>query len=333
MALLALATAAVLVLAGCGSDDNADGDPATAGASAPANEAETPSEHAAAAEARIVDHMLGSTEIPSDPQRIVSLGTALEFEVATLLGLEDRIVGVQGFVLSNDYLDFAEDIVDVTPGGEINIEQIAALDPDLIVGHHLALEDIYDELSQIAPTVVMEFETSAEFKEMGRMYAEWLGGEEGLERHEAAVEEYLTRARDLGDRAEEVGDPELGIIRASSEFQRWELADGYSGTILYQDAGLAVPPGIRELTKPATAASPMNSSSSPIGVPVGLSGSRCRCAPSIASDHRAALAEPSLGPVDGGAERSSYSDRWPHLQWRSDSSQLGAGRLRTSRAR
>lgn len=53
----------------------------------------------------------------------------------------------------------ADDVADVELVGEIgepNLEQIAALEPDLILGSELRVADFYDELSAIAPTVFTE---------------------------------------------------------------------------------------------------------------------------------------------------------------------------------
>ena len=61
---------------------------------------------------------------------------------------------------------------------EPNLEEIAALEPDLIV----VLEQVYEELSQIAPTVGVRFgDSSGEWERYNRAYTEALGKDEEFE--------------------------------------------------------------------------------------------------------------------------------------------------------
>jgi iron complex transport system substrate-binding protein len=135
LAPLALAAVAALGLAGCSA---ASAEPA----------ASTP----AAASSHDVTHARGTTEVPADPQRVVTL-EPLELDTAVALG----ITPVGAAVASNvsgipAYLD-ASGVEPVGTVPEPDLEAIAALKPDLILGTEARHSKLYDQLSAIAPTV------------------------------------------------------------------------------------------------------------------------------------------------------------------------------------
>lgn len=110
---------------------------------------------------RTVEHVRGPIEIPADPQRIVVLDSSYLLDNLVGLGFGDRIVGRSDFLLQNgeppswlvDDVDF--DRIELVGGyGALDLEKIAALRPDLIVGFGIAYEQHYDALSRIAPALV-----------------------------------------------------------------------------------------------------------------------------------------------------------------------------------
>ncbi len=144
---VALLTALLLVLgaAACGSDsDSGSSSSTTTGSSSSGSGFEPVS----------VDHLYGTTEIAERPERIVSLDTQWT-DVLTALGstpvgyLADEREGV---------LPWQDGMLDestaLTGGTVLPFEQIAALDPDLIViTYYLPSESDYALLSDIAPTI------------------------------------------------------------------------------------------------------------------------------------------------------------------------------------
>lgn len=144
---LALVIVAALAVAGCGgggSDATADAGSSSAGT-------------------RTVATIYGPVEVPSEPQRIV----ALDFPEATALAdLGVKPVGRPFYIPSLPaYEKFFKGVPKVTDSGaEPELEKIAALEPDLIVGDANELEGkkgIYEKLSQIAPTALFEWKTAA----------------------------------------------------------------------------------------------------------------------------------------------------------------------------
>lgn len=153
-----------LLVAACGSDDST-GATSTADAATTTTPATTASPEAttappgAAAFPVTIDHKFGSTTIPARPTRVVSLGFT-EQDAIVLFGVQPIAVRYAFGPEDDVFFPWADDAAgDASPEilarGEVNLEQIAGLDPDLIMAVTAGLEQTdYDALSKIAPTVV-----------------------------------------------------------------------------------------------------------------------------------------------------------------------------------
>lgn len=110
-----------------------------------------------------IKHIYGETVIPAQPKRIVVWGTNSQ-DAVLQLGVVP--VGIPFFSYGggdNGILPWDEEAIAALGGeapkilsnsGEIPIEEIAALQPDLILAHFSGItQDEYDTLSQIAPVV------------------------------------------------------------------------------------------------------------------------------------------------------------------------------------
>ncbi len=199
----------------------------------------------AAAPARIVQHAMGSTEIPSEPQRIVVLDQTF---VDAAFTLDTPLVGFTGIPGSGSglpaYLGDArarlgEDAVFLGGIDEPNLEQVAALQPDLILSTKVEHEEIYDKLSAIAPTVFSET-SGPTWKNNIRLLARSIGKESLAEERIGAYEQ---RAREIGDaiRAAEGRNPTVSVVRFLPSGTRLYQRDSFSGIVL-DDTGLARPP-------------------------------------------------------------------------------------------
>ncbi|GAA1167106.1 ABC transporter substrate-binding protein [Ornithinimicrobium humiphilum] len=112
-----------------------------------------------------VEHAFGETTIESDPQRVVTVGWT-DHEIMAALG-EVPIAAVKinwggNDAGSTDWFDEAvtelgADPADITRYDDsdgIPVDEIAALEPDLIIGSNSGMsQEDYDRLSKIAPTV------------------------------------------------------------------------------------------------------------------------------------------------------------------------------------
>lgn len=105
---------------------------------------------------RIIQHEMGETEIIGTPERIVALDWSAS---EILLAMNISPIGVASLENMKQYLrpeGLSPNIADVGTIEEPNLEAIAELEPDLILGAKWSQSGIYKELSSIAPTVMYE---------------------------------------------------------------------------------------------------------------------------------------------------------------------------------
>jgi iron complex transport system substrate-binding protein len=105
-----------------------------------------------------IEHQFGTTEIPAEPERVVTVGfNDQDFVLAlgvTPVGVRENLGEYDA-----DERPWAQEQIDgaefPTVGGEeIDVEAVAALHPDLIVGVYSFMDEAtYDQLSGIAPTL------------------------------------------------------------------------------------------------------------------------------------------------------------------------------------
>ncbi|MFI5646340.1 ABC transporter substrate-binding protein [Kitasatospora sp. NPDC051705] len=103
---------------------------------------------------RTVRHAMGETVVPARPTRVVVLDTG-ELDNVVSLGIQPvGVVHTDGSKSLPSYLrDRAGAPAAVGTINSLNLEAIAALKPDLILGSRLRAQDQYAQLSKIAPTV------------------------------------------------------------------------------------------------------------------------------------------------------------------------------------
>lgn len=192
------------------------------------------SQEAAAAESRAVVHAMGETEVPADPQRVVVLDTphldsALSLDVTPVGSVQSDVEGLPDYVA-----DRAEGIEIVGTIEEPDLEAVAALEPDLILSSKVRHEEIYDRLSQIAPTVFTDYEKG--WKDIFTVTADALDkAEEG----EQALTEYTERAEQVGEQVGSEGRT-ASMVRFLPDETRIYGPGTFSGGIL-TDVGFELP--------------------------------------------------------------------------------------------
>lgn len=156
-----------------------------------------------------VEHQLGVTEVPSDPQRVVTVGYSDQDPV---LALGVRPVAVTDWYGDHPYavwpwaqdeLGEAEPAVlnkgEFTGTPDYRYEQIAALEPDLILGLYTSMTaQQYEQLTSIAPTVgpPKGFPAfAAPWDEATRLAGRALGRSERAEQKIAEVNDVIARSR------------------------------------------------------------------------------------------------------------------------------------------
>ena len=183
---------------------------------------------------RVVEHALGKTQVPTNPQRVVVVSNP-----DTVLSLGVTPVGSMQVDVEDFYLKSQLEEIESTGAPNVpNLESIVALNPDLILGT-TSEQKVYDQLSQIAPTVLADVDSSADWKNLLYKYAEALGKTDEAEQvmvdYNARIEKFQAQ---MGDRLQETT---VSIVRLYQGIFNIYLEDSFSGTIV-ADVGLPRPP-------------------------------------------------------------------------------------------
>jgi iron complex transport system substrate-binding protein len=188
---------------------------------------------------RTITHDKGETTLERKPERIVALDLSL---VGAVVSLERPLVG--GIATYRDLTGFppyfgdaVADTVEVGPLESPNLEKIVELEPDLIISATVRHDELYDELSGIAPTVFVKT-TGPTWKDNIRLVGEALGEED---KAEEVLTAYETRAAALGKAINEKdANPAISVVRFVDGPTRLYAKGSFSGIIL-ADMGLARP--------------------------------------------------------------------------------------------
>jgi ABC-type Fe3+-hydroxamate transport system substrate-binding protein len=159
---------------------------------------------------RVIEHVGGTTTLTGDPKRIVVLEWYL---VEELLAAGIQPVGVadiEGFrSLVTIPLELSQDALDVGTRQEPSLESIAAAEPDLILADDGRHEMIYQQLSEIAPTILVPFDDRSDdiaplddlhnrVTLVGEAINQPDAAQKSLETMETALQEQTARLADAG---------------------------------------------------------------------------------------------------------------------------------------
>jgi len=244
--LVAGAVMMAVVLAGCGSNgDNKSADTgvgdtevATGGrlfSTADEATAKLGSDAEAGVFPRTVKHALGETKLDRKPERVVVLDSG---ELDDVLALGITPVGMATNAGQNgvpSYLaDKAQGIKTVGNVSELNLEAIAALKPDLILGSKLRANDLYAKLTAIAPTV-FSIRPGFPWKEDFLLVADAVGEET---KATGLLNDYQKRATEVKGKV--TGSPTISLVRFRPGDIRLYGNLSFIGVIL-KDIGLPRP--------------------------------------------------------------------------------------------
>ncbi|MGH8934278.1 MAG: ABC transporter substrate-binding protein [Egibacteraceae bacterium] len=205
-------------------------------------------ERGAAGFPRTVQTGLGPVQIPSAPERIVTLGA----EADAVIALGRAPVAMDGGFPDPsevdpwlvDRLGGAEvDLLDLS--AEVPFERIAAARPDLILaGTFLAIDEHYERLSAIAPTITYARGAGIDtWQEQTLLIGRALAAEEAARAAVARVESRIDRTRpDLQGRTYSLSfyyEPGAIAVVAKPED---------AAVVFFQSLGLKLAPGLEPLT-------------------------------------------------------------------------------------
>jgi len=182
---------AASALAACGSDDERSSAAEATGGSGPDD-----------GFPRTIGTALGDVDLAAAPRRVVALGN--EGEAALALGVIP--VMVPGSIrdpsapdrwLADALDDHDVDVADLT-SGSVPLERVSAAQPDLILaGTFFGIEDIYGDLTAIAPTVGYETGYYEDpWQDQTRLVARALGRDAEVEQVITEVERAITEVAD-----------------------------------------------------------------------------------------------------------------------------------------
>jgi iron complex transport system substrate-binding protein len=198
----------------------------------------TPSASPTASGTRTISHAMGETEIPANPQRVVVLdGPVLDACFALGVTPVGATTGVAGAPWPEYLGPGTEGIANVGDIAEPNLEQIAALDPDLIISLQIRHEEIYPQLSEIAPTVLSPYDFT-HWRDSFLVFADALNKADAAP---AIVEAFDARVAELQEAlGDDRGETVVSVVRVLTGELRSYQAVSFSGTVL-EAVGLGRP--------------------------------------------------------------------------------------------
>ena len=195
-----------------------------------------------------VTDVRGDVEIPADPQRIVDLSG--NSDILSILGYD--VVGTANSD-AYDYTKFPSYLEETLSGAKIlgysmqdtmDVEAVMNLNPDLIVISTVQ-EKMYDALSEIAPTVMIQLE-ALNWKDDVRALAKVFNKEDVANEW---IANYENKAKEAGDKIKaEYGEDTTYLSFLASGGQFFIFDGAGFGDVLYNDMGLAKPAGMPEQT-------------------------------------------------------------------------------------
>lgn len=193
-----------------------------------------------------VTDVKGEVEIPANPEKIVDLSG--KSDVLSILGY--KVIGTANSD-AYDYKKFPTYLEDTLKGATIlgysmqdtmDVEAIMNLNPDLIVISTVQ-EKMYDELSEIAPTIMIKSE-ALNWKEDVMNFAKVFNKEDVAN---TWIENYDKKAKEVGEKIKEAQGTNTTYLSFLASGGQFYVFDGAGfGNVLYEDLGLSKPEGMPE---------------------------------------------------------------------------------------
>ncbi|TSD65617.1 ABC transporter substrate-binding protein [Aeromicrobium piscarium] len=154
-------------------------------------------------------------EVPAEPQRVIALwrtGSELaDLGVVPVAQLEGELIDSE---LEPEVFDKVADVPVVGSYEGVDIEKVIEADPDLIIGmDHGSLSIDYDELSEIAPTVIFKIAEPTDVWANYPLVAEAVGRSTDYEDEQAELEKSLAAIQnEYGEGLADLQVTSLGIM-------------------------------------------------------------------------------------------------------------------------
>lgn len=204
---------------------------------------------------RTIEHAMGKTELKAKPKRVVVLDVG-ELDNVVSLGVKpvgyaptEGDDGIPGYLRKD-----AGSPKNVGTINSLNLEAIAALKPDLILGSELRAAKMYPQLSKIAPTV-FSIRPGFTWKENYLLNAAALDEQAEAKDRLAAYEKKAEQlGEDIGEAAKGGEGPTVTMLRYMPGKIRLYAKASFIGTVL-EDTGIERPKN-QQINDLATEVSP-----------------------------------------------------------------------------
>ncbi|MEJ6548223.1 ABC transporter substrate-binding protein [Corynebacterium sp. USCH3] len=158
-----------LVLAGCSSDDSDTSSDDTSSSDSASSDAEGGAEVSEVT----IENMYGEATYNTNPETVVAIGTAVDNLLA--LGITPDVIVERGDDANADWKNpQLEDVERIPVSEEFPLEEVAAHDPDLVVGDTYRIdEDTYNELSKVTnvlPGMDQDANWEPQLQALGEIY-------------------------------------------------------------------------------------------------------------------------------------------------------------------
>ncbi|MBV6623058.1 MAG: iron-siderophore ABC transporter substrate-binding protein [Rivularia sp. (in: Bacteria)] len=182
---------------------------------------------------RVVKHAMGETKVPLNPKRVVVIGG---LDNALALGIKPIAATTLLYDQYPDYLNSkTQGVKKIGVNNTANLEKILYQKPDLILGLNWDA-DIYQQLSQIAPTVLADGDKS--WKEWLTKFAEASGKTETAKKLLKDYDQRINTLRQqLGNRLTQT---QVSLVNFWNNYTRIYMNDSFAGSII-KEIGLPRP--------------------------------------------------------------------------------------------
>lgn len=247
--LMTLLGAAMMVFAGCGSASSSTMEQTTEGtvsAESTTNEKDAVASASLALPASVtfneegnavVEHKYGTTVVPKDPQRVISIkmeDLLLALDIDFLAGRN-----FEGFYLEDEMNEKGIASLSVDEeANTVNYEEILSYQPDLIIIRDSFDQTVYDELNKIAPTIAFNLQDK-----VNSTLA--IGAVFGIEDEaKARIEQYNEFLADANKKLQEaIGDETVAMLRIlKNEIRLYPYSANEMSDFLYAEEGLGLEP-------------------------------------------------------------------------------------------
>ena len=206
-----------------------------------------------------IEHALGTTTVEEAPERVVTLGWASQ-DTAIALGVIPVGVPFDGFAGDPEtgLLPWTQEAIEAAGAElpttfvdlpEVNPEEVAGLDPDLVLATYSGIsQDVYDQLSQFTKVVAYpEQPWLVSWRDQTLINGRALGLEAEAEELVADMEAMITEA---GEENPELAGTTFAYVYSSPEGTLQAYVEGDPRVDLLTGLGMELAPGVADLEAP-----------------------------------------------------------------------------------